>query len=140
MTDPVSAEPTGAISRTYIHQGRKVAKAKTLGAPAGIVRLSRDEDALEGLHLAEGLESGLYAMAKGFRPMWSTGSTSLMAQFPVLPAIECLTVFADHDENGAGEKAARGAEARWRAAGREVRIFRSIEPGDINDAGRGNAA
>jgi hypothetical protein len=39
MTDPVTAEPTGAISRTYIHEGRKLGKAKTLGSPAGIVRL-----------------------------------------------------------------------------------------------------
>ena len=41
MTDPVTAKPTGAISRTYILEGRKVGKAKTLGAPAGIVRLIR---------------------------------------------------------------------------------------------------
>jgi hypothetical protein len=43
MTDPVTAKPTGAISRTYIHEGRKIGKAKTLGSPVGIVRLSPDE-------------------------------------------------------------------------------------------------
>ena len=52
MTDAVTACPTRAISRTYIHNGRKIGKAKTLGAPAGIVRLTPDEDVLEGLHLA----------------------------------------------------------------------------------------
>jgi putative DNA primase/helicase len=86
MADAVTAKPTGAISRTYIHKGSKVVKAKTLGSPAGIVRLSPDEDVLEGLHIAEGIESALYAMALGFRPMWATGSTAIMAKLPSLPA------------------------------------------------------
>jgi hypothetical protein len=135
MTDAVTAQPTGAISRTYLDSdGRKVAKAKTLGSPAGIVRLSRDEDVLEGLHLAEGLETALAAMSIGLRPIWSTGSTALMATFPVLSGIECLTLIADHDESGAGEKAARSAESRWRQARREVRILRTDQIGDLNDA------
>ena len=82
MTDVITAAPTGAISRTYIREGRKVCPAKTLGSPAGIVRLSLDEDVLEGLHIAEGLETALDVMAEGFRPCWSTGSTALMAKFP----------------------------------------------------------
>jgi hypothetical protein len=71
MTDPVTAEPTGAVSRTYLDRdGRKVGKAKTLGSPVGIVRLSRGEDVLGGLHLAEGIETCLSAMSIGLRPMW----------------------------------------------------------------------
>jgi putative DNA primase/helicase len=98
MTDPVTAKPTGAISRTYIDpSGRKLGKAKTLGVPAGIVRLSLDEDVLEGLHLAEGIETALTGMAAEYRPMWSAGSTGLMAKFPVLRGIEALTLIADHD-------------------------------------------
>jgi hypothetical protein len=54
MTDPASGAPTGGVNRTYIHDGQKVAKAKGLG-PAGIVRLSPDEDVTNGLHMAEGL-------------------------------------------------------------------------------------
>ena len=90
MTEVITAAPTGAISRTYLHEGLKVGKAKTLGKPAGIIRLSEDADVLEGLHLAEGLESALSAASKGFRPMWATGSTALMAKFPVLSGIEAL--------------------------------------------------
>ena len=56
MTEPISARPTGAIARTYISEGRKVTKAKTLGSPTGIVRLSRDEDVLEGLFSPRGLK------------------------------------------------------------------------------------
>jgi putative DNA primase/helicase len=134
MTDAVTAEPTGAISRTYLTPDlAKVGKAKTIGSPAGIVRLSEDADVLGGLHLAEGIETALDAMSKGFRPMWATGSTSLMATFPVLGGIEALTVIVDHDRNRAGEEAAREAEARWLAAGREVRLLRPKWFGDFND-------
>jgi putative DNA primase/helicase len=134
MTDPVTARPTGAISRTYIDGDlQKIGKAKTLGSPAGVVRLSLDEEVLEGLHLAEGLETALSAMANGLRPIWSTGSTALMKAFPVLGGIECLTVIADHDPTEAGEKAAREVEARWRLAKRETRIFMPASPGDLND-------
>ena len=136
MTDPVTAKSTGAISRTYLHGGLKVGKAKTLGQPAGIVRLTPDDEVLGGLHLAEGLESALDAMAKGFRPMWSTGSTSLMASFPVLAGIECLTIFADHDANEAGLKAASEAASRWQAAGHETHVYQRETLGDFNDAFR----
>jgi putative DNA primase/helicase len=135
MTNAVTAHPTGAISRTYIApDGTKVGKAKTLGSPAGVIRLSTDDEVLAGLHIAEGLETALTVMAKGFRPAWATGSTSLMKSFPVLAGVEALTVFADNDANGAGEKAAREAEARWLAAGREVKLYRRNTFGDINDA------
>jgi hypothetical protein len=135
MTDAITAQPTGAISRTYLHEGRKIGKAKSLGVPAGIVRLTPDEDVHAGLHLAEGLESALWAMARGARPMWSTGSTSPMRSFPVLGGIEHLTIIADHNENGAGEDAADDAAERWRAAGRTVRVVRPKEIGDVNDLG-----
>jgi Toprim domain len=136
MTEMITAEPTGAISRTYIHEGRKLGKAKTLGSPTGIIRLSEDADVLEGLHIAEGLETALDVMAEGFRPCWSTGSTALMAKFPVLAGIECLTVVADHDLNGAGLRAASEAADRWQTAGRETHVFQRETPGDFNDAFR----
>jgi hypothetical protein len=135
MTDPVTALPTGAISRTYLRPDlAKIGKAKTLGSPGGVIRLSLNEDVLEGLHLAEGIETGLYAMAKGFRPLWATGTTSLLASFPVLAGIECLTILADRDRNEAGERAAKTAAASWRAAGRETHILRRKTGfGDLND-------
>jgi CHC2 zinc finger/Toprim domain len=140
MTDPVTAERTGAISRTYLAPDRtKVGKAKTLGSPRGIVRLSRADEVLAGLFLAEGLATALAAMSIGLRPMWSTGSTSMMASFPVLCSVEALNIIVDHDANGAGEKAAREVEARWRTSGREVNLLRSDALGDLNDALKGGA-
>jgi ribosomal protein L37AE/L43A len=132
MTDPLTGAPTGGISRTYIHEGQKIGKAKGLG-PAGVVRLTPDEDVTNGLHLAEGLETALAAMSKDLRPMWSTGSTSIMAKLPVLSGIECITIIADHDENGAGEKAAHEAGQRWLDAGREARVWTPPTLGDFND-------
>jgi putative DNA primase/helicase len=133
MTDPTTAKPTGAISRTYIHEGRKIGKAKMLGSPVGIVRLSADEGVLLGLHLAEGLETALAAMAKGFRPVWSTGSAGIMAAFPVLLGVEAVTLFADNDVSGTGLHAANEAAARWRAAGRKTHIYLRNALGDFND-------
>jgi putative DNA primase/helicase len=136
MSDPVKAMPTGAISRTYIFEGRKIGPAKTLGRPPGIVRLSADEDVLFGLHLAEGLETSLDALAKGFRPVWSAGSTNIMASFPILTAIHCLTVFADNDPNDAGPRAANEVVGRWGAADREGHGYMREAAGDLNDAFR----
>jgi hypothetical protein len=133
MTDVITAAPTGAISRTYLHEGLKIGKAKTLGKPAGIIRLSEDADVLEGLHLAEGLESALSAMSKGFRPMWATGSTALMRSFPLLGGIEAISVVADNDANGAGERAAAEVASRWREAGRETHVYLREVLGDFND-------
>ncbi len=133
MTDPVTARPTGAINRTYIDENlHKVGKAKTLGSPAGVVRLSLDEDVLEGLHLAEGLETALSAMAAGLRPVWSTGSTALMRTFPVLDGVDCLTIIADHDATDAGEGRPRGRDALAKRRTGSVR-FMSPSPGDLND-------
>jgi hypothetical protein len=132
LRDPISGEPTGAISRTYIHEGRKVGKAKSL-AGSGVVQLSPDDEVLQGVHIAEGLETALDMMARGFRPMWACGSTAMMAKFPVLNAIESITIFADNDANGAGEKAAREVERRWLEAGREALVLVSPTPGDFND-------
>jgi hypothetical protein len=56
LTDPVTAPPTGAISRTYLDpEGRKVGKAKTFGSPVGLVRLSEDADVLGGLPMNEAI-------------------------------------------------------------------------------------
>ena len=134
MTDATTTNPTGAITRTYLREGRKIGKAKALGLGGGVVRLSLDEDVEGGLFLGEGLETCLAAMSIGLRPMWSAGSTAIMAKIPVLGGVECLTVLADHDLNGAGERAARELAARWTEAGKSVRLWIPTSPGDLNDA------
>jgi hypothetical protein len=55
------------------------------------------------------------------------------AHVEVSGSVRPLNLIVDHDQNGAGEEAAREAEARWLSAGREVRLLRSDAPGDLND-------
>ena len=132
MTDPLTALPTGGISRTYLHEGQKVGKAKGLG-PAGVVRLSPDDDVLGGLHIGEGLETCLAAMSIGLRPAWSLGSKSAIGKFPVLSGVECLTNFAEPD----AEAETRECGARWHEAGREVLLAAAVGAKDINDVVKG---
>jgi putative DNA primase/helicase len=134
MTDPITAKPTGGISRTYIDRDlNKVGKAKGLG-PTGVVRLTHDDELMGALFVGEGMETCLAAAARwGLRPIWSLGSTASMARLPVIPAINRVVVLCDHDENGAGERAARELEERWLDADRAVTIYRPKNVGDLND-------
>ena len=86
---------------------------------SGCIRLWPDEAVTHGLALAEGIETAL-AAAHVFSPVWSTIDAGNLSHFPLLVGIECLAVFADHDD--AGLRAAHECALRWRAAGREVRV------------------
>ena len=85
----------------------------------GVIRLWPDECVTTGLALAEGIESAL-AAARLFQPVWAALAASNLAQFPVLPGVEALTIYADHDNIGI--IAAKACARRWHEAGREVRI------------------
>ncbi|NUB05630.1 hypothetical protein FW320_05485 [Azospirillum sp. Vi22] len=101
----------------------------------GVIRLSGDFDVTAGLGIAEGLETSLTALAAGWGPVWCCIDAGNVGNFPVLPGIEALTVFADHDQ--AGRSAADKVAARWAAAGREARILLPPKPGDdLNDWAR----
>jgi putative DNA primase/helicase len=73
-----------------------------------------------GLHICEGVETGLAARQLGLRPTWALGSTGNIERFPVLAGVECLTLLAEHDQ--ASEKAVQTCGERWHAACREVLI------------------
>ena len=141
LTDPVTAERTGGITRTFIHQGRKIGQAMSLGGVGrlGIIRLSPDDEVSDRSAWLRGLESSLSAMMMGFCPMWAFGSTTTMEDFPVLAGIECFTIVADNDrktpdEIAAGDKAARKVCQRWADAGREAVMKTPKRPGeDAND-------
>ena len=138
LTDPVTAKPTGGVTRTYIHQNVKIGKAKSLGGVGqlGIIRLTPDEEVGGGLFISEGIETALSGMSDprlNYNPMWAAGSKDQMAKLPVLNGIECLTFVADNDENQASVDAASAAYWRWKDAGREVYIRQPKERGDLND-------
>ncbi|QIG49451.1 hypothetical protein G5V57_18050 [Nordella sp. HKS 07] len=52
----------------------------------------------------------------------TTASKAGIQYFPVLGGVEALTIFADHDEDGGGLKAAQVCRSRWLAAGLECEI------------------
>jgi hypothetical protein len=141
LTDPVTSQPTGGITRTFLHQGRKVCRAMSLAGVGrlGIIRLTPDDEVETGLHLCEGIESALSAMQMGFVPMWAAGSTATLKSFPVLDGVESFTVIADNDVEDAagkeaGQQAAREACQRWANAGRRAATETSKRPGeDAND-------
>lgn len=119
ITDAVTGEPMG-VHRTFLDRGGNRTEKKMLGpAGGGVVRLSADEDVEYGLAIAEGIET---ALAAPFRPVWACLSAGNLARFPVLGGIETLTIFADNDASGTGQRAANECARRWHEEGREVEI------------------
>ena len=129
--DILTDEPK-AISRTFLDgDGRKIER-KFFGPVGGCaIKLDGDEEVAHGLHLCEGIETGLTGrQCEAMRPMWALGSKGAIGAFPLLNEIEALTILA---EPGA-EREVETCAARWDGAGREVFINRSLVGSDINDA------
>jgi putative DNA primase/helicase len=88
------------------------------------------------LGIAEGIETALSIRAMGWPdPVWACLSGGNMGNFPVLPGVRNLIIFADRDgePHFTGEDAARKCAERWRALGRNVEIRLPKEVGDWND-------
>ena len=67
-------------------------------------------------------------------PAWAALSTSGLVALASPPVVRTVIILADHDANGAGERAARAAAAHWLAEGRRVRIAMPPAAGtDFND-------
>lgn len=108
---------------------------KMLGRVTGAaIMLTPPAEVTMGLHIAEGVESAFAGMMLDLRPMWATGSAGGIASFPALAGLDVLTVCAEHDDNGANDKATQSVGERWLQAGKEVRICRPRFGNDINDA------
>ncbi|EJT05701.1 toprim domain-containing protein [Rhizobium sp. CCGE 510] len=123
MTDALTGEPCG-VHRTFLDaEGRKIDKKMRGRAKGAVVRLY-DLEAPFGLGIAEGIET---ALATDFRPTWAGLTAGGVASLPVLPHVEALTVFADHDR--AGIQAANTVGERWHAAGREVTLVMPADAG-----------
>jgi putative DNA primase/helicase len=103
----------------------------------GAVRLS---PASETLLVGEGTETTLAGMVASGLPGWAALSTSGLAALVLPPLVREVVILADHDANGAGERAAWKAVDRWLAEGRRVRIPMPPAPGtDFNDVVLGRA-
>lgn len=145
MRDIVSGEPR-AVQRIYIRPDFSKDKceaspngAKTLGLMRGAAMMvtSFDDTFCDGqefadpLYVAEGLETALAVLGRGYAPVWALGSTSNIANLPVHYAVLRLVICADNDpskeHNGRlvtpGLDAARECQARWRVAGKTCDIW-----------------
>lgn len=87
------------------------------------IKLSPDCEVEQGLHLTEGIETGLALLMFRLAPVWATFAAPGLATFPILHGISCLNVMADHDESGAGLKAAMEVARRYQAAGTQARVI-----------------
>ena len=118
MRDPIMDEPCG-LHRTFLDFNAAKIDRRMMGRQ-GVVELSPREEISHGLGLTEGIEDGLAVLSTGWRPVWAATSAGAIARFPVLEAIDALTVFGDHDE--AGNNAAAQCKSRWIECDREVAI------------------
>jgi putative DNA primase/helicase len=131
-----------AIHRTALTlDGDKLGR-KVLGPKSGTaIKLTADEDVTTGIAIGEGIESTLAGMLLGFVPAWALGDVSGIASFPVLPGLETLTIFVDHDVSGTGQRRAIECSRRWTTAGRQVfRVVPIKEGADLADIIVGRAA
>jgi putative DNA primase/helicase len=148
VTDAATGEPM-TLHRTWVQpDGNKAPIDKPrllwpgLRKAGGVVRLWPDDAVTLGLCVAEGIETALTAAA-GFGLAWACIDAGNLAALPVLPAIDSLTIIADHDalnrQTGvrAGSAAANQCGQRWLAAGAEVRVWVAPAEGtDLNDLAR----
>jgi len=125
-----------SIHRTYLHDARKapVAAPKKLmqGLPlaGAAIRLT---PVSEVLGIAEGIETALAASELFEVPTWSCISTAGIESFEPPEGVREIVIFADHDANFAGQKAAYAAAHRLALKGFEVEVCIPSVVGDWLD-------
>ena len=131
------------VQRTWLARGptgqwRRRDRAMLARSAGGAVRLA---DAAEVVLIAEGVETTLSGMQATGMPGWATLGTSGMVALVLPPIVREVVILADNDANGAGERAAYAAAARWFAEGLRVRIAMPPDPGtDFADVLAGGAS
>jgi hypothetical protein len=126
LRDIRTDEPCGIHRTALLADGsdRDRARGKAmLGRAAGAaIKLCPSDSVTLGLGIAEGIETGAAVISIGWHPVWGAASAGAIAQFPVLSGIEELTIFADCDANGVGQRAAQQCLQRWREVGQLAAI------------------
>lgn len=131
---------TVALHRTYLtldgHKADVPTPRKLTGASAELqgaaVRLAEPDviDNELSVGVAEGIETALAACeGTGGIPCWSAVSASGIASFRWPEGTRYLYVFADHDANGTGQRAARELSRKAISRGLMVRTLTPPDPG-----------
>jgi hypothetical protein len=139
MRNIVTDEPQG-IQRTALMPDETAVKRNgktfrmSLGPTSGgAIKFDPDEDVTQGICIGEGVETCLSGRLIGYRPVWSVLNKNGVADFPVLPGIDGLTIFGEHDEKQQSMKAIQSCAERWLAAGKEVLTAWPMAGNDLND-------
>ena len=83
------------------------------------------------LVVGEGIETTLSAMQLTRLPGWAAGSCDALREIELPTTIRSVLIFADGEPQG--RSAARDAEWRLRAEGREVKVYHAPDGKDFND-------
>lgn len=129
---------TVSLHLTYVLDGRKapVESPRKMLTPDGkldgcAVRLFHVE---HHLGVAEGIETALSANALYGIPVWSVLNTTLMEKWVPPKEVRRVTIFADHDRNYAGHKAAYALAFKLACVDIEVDVRVPEQAGtDFND-------
>ncbi|XIA64523.1 toprim domain-containing protein [Bradyrhizobium sp. TZ2] len=122
----------GIIRTFFDEHGQKITRRMLGRAHGATVKLDTDAHVAEGLHVCEGVETGIAAMIAGYRPVWALGSAGAIGKFPVFDGIEALTILGERGD--ANAQAVEEVSARWHNADREVLIVEMLVGDDLNDA------
>lgn len=113
------------VHRIFLRPGsdRAIAKMRLGGADEPVViRLWPDRAVHRDLHIAEGVETAL-AVGTVRTPVWAAIDAGQLSRFPPLPHVRALTIWADNDVRGVGQRAAEDCGAVWKGAGHAVRAL-----------------
>lgn len=105
-------EITGIHRTALTKDGQKIDRKMLGRSKNAAIKLTPDENVTSGLGIAEGIETALTVIQAGWSPVWAMGAATGIANFPVMPGIEALTIFADNDP--VGLRAANQCVKRWR--------------------------
>tara|TARA_R110002096_G_scaffold435927_1_gene664233 strand:- start:5255 stop:6259 length:1005 start_codon:yes stop_codon:yes gene_type:complete len=133
--DIFTDEITGIHRTALTPDGQKIDRKMLGRSKNAAIKLTPDENVTNGLGIAEGIETALTVIQAGWSPVWAMGSATGIANFPILPAIEALTILADNDP--AGLRAAKQAAERWKFKEVYIRYPERLKT-DFNDYVGGN--
>lgn len=120
MRNVLTDEPT-AIHRTFLSRDGKKIDRRMLGVAKGAaIKIDREPNFAGALTIGEGFETALASRLAGLGPAWALGSAGSIQTFPVVAAIQRLTILAENDPTS--RRAVRVVKDRYLKSRRPVDV------------------